>query len=138
MLSSRYLRLCSCVRGSVKSGWHGVLKRLRDENRAGGLGKSCQEPSASRAEDEEGGEKSGSWSKCGCGSSAAQGGRQGTAAEAADTQEEAAAMCVAAGPPPRERAESAAARDAEGEVWAGSWAAAKGEVRAGREGAGGS
>lgn len=141
VFSSRYLLLCSCVRGSVKSGWHGVFERLRDENRSGGLGKSSQEPSGSTTEDEEGRGKFGSWCKCGCGSSVVQGGRKVTvwscAAEAAGTQEEAAATYVGAGPPLRERAEMSA-RDAEEGVLAGSFAAMKGEVWAGREGAGGS
>lgn len=129
MFSSRYLRLCSRVRGSVKSG---VFVQLCDENRSGGLGKSSREVSESTVH-EDGESRGRFWSKYGSGVEKVD--RQvsvwSRAAAAADTQEEAAARCAGAGP------RLPAARDDE-MVLGGSMVESTGEVRVGMEEVGGS
>lgn len=116
-----------------------VFEQLCDENRSGGLGKSSKEVSESTVdEDEESRERF--RSKNGSGSGVGKGGRQVTvwscAAVAAGTQAEAEATCVGAAPPLCKQAEMAA-RD-EVMLLGGSAVAVTGEVRAGREGVGGS
>lgn len=96
------------MRGSVKSGWPGVFEHLRNENRSGGLGKSCKEVSEFTVDEDE---ESREWfsSKYGSGSSVGPGAEQVSvwtcAAGVADTQEEAEAMYVGAGPLLQEQAE---------------------------------
>lgn len=126
------------MRGSVKSG---VFEQLRDENKSGGLGKSSKEASESTVDaDEESRERFGLWSKYGSGSGAEKGGGWvsvwSCAAWAADKQVEAGARCVAAGPPLQEQTEMAA-RGVE-MLLEGSMVVVTGEIRAEKEGVGGS
>lgn len=123
------------MRGSVKSGWPGVLEQLRNENRSGGLGKSCKEVSEFTVDEDEGSRER-FRSKYGSGSSVGPGGWQISvwtcAAGVADTQEEAEARYVGAGPLLPEQAERPV-----GDVEA-LMVGVTGEMKVGKEGEGGS